>query len=83
MIGSHSTLLKLFTLKKCNYVFLLYIEIHLSCFFFQYYRLKKVQEKKKKMRVQAEKEKEAWLAKGEEEAATIFDDFKDPEILFD
>ena len=42
-----------------------------------------MQEKKKKMRKQAEAEKEAWLAKGEEEAATIFDNFKDPEILFD
>jgi len=49
----------------------------------EFYRLKKVQEKKKKMRKQAEAEKEAWLAKGEEEAATIFDNFKDPEILFD
>ncbi|XP_005100869.1 V-type proton ATPase subunit D [Aplysia californica] len=50
----------------------------------EFYRLKKVQEKKKKMRKKEEEEKAARLAQGDtDEAPTIFDDFKDPEILFD
>jgi len=52
----------------------------------EFYRLKKVQEKKKAMRAKQDEEKAAWqaLEDGEgQEAATIFDDFKDPEILFD
>jgi len=53
----------------------------------EFYRLKKVQEKKKKMRKEAEAEKALWQAKQDkeelDEAPTIFDNFKDPEILFD
>lgn len=53
----------------------------------EFYRLKKVQEKKKKMRKEAEAEKAIWQAKQDkeelDEAPTIFDNFKDPEILFD
>jgi len=52
----------------------------------EFYRLKKVQEKKKAMKKKQDEEKAAWqaLEDGEsQEAATIFDNFKDPEILFD
>ncbi|KAI8788030.1 V-type proton ATPase subunit D [Biomphalaria glabrata] len=52
----------------------------------EFYRLKKVQEKKKKIKAQEEAIKRAQLAeKGGhgEEAPSIFDDFKDPDILFD
>lgn len=53
-------------------------------------RLKKVQEKKKKIRALEEKQKLVRLAAKSaggdhisEEAPTIFDDFRDPDILFD
>jgi len=52
----------------------------------EFYRLKKVQEKKKQMKAKQEEDKKAWQSKQDsemDEAATIFDNFKDPEILFD
>ncbi|XP_059156247.1 V-type proton ATPase subunit D-like [Physella acuta] len=58
----------------------------------EFFRLKKVQEKKKKIKALEEKEKQARLAAKSaggdqvlvsEEAPTIFDDFRDPDILFD
>lgn len=48
------------------------------------FRLKKVQEKKKKIKAKEEAEKREREEAGKaEEAPSIFDDFRDPEILFD
>ncbi|KAK3799250.1 hypothetical protein RRG08_054376 [Elysia crispata] len=50
----------------------------------EFYRLKKVQEKKKKIRAAEELLKKKRQEAGDHsEAASIFDNFKDPEILFD
>jgi len=50
----------------------------------EFYRLKKIQDKKKIARVKAEKIKEALKAQGilEEEASNILDDGKDEDVLF-
>ncbi|BFZ07698.1 hypothetical protein BsWGS_10737 [Bradybaena similaris] len=52
----------------------------------EFYRLKKVQEKKKKIKAIDEAEKVRLAAETgakDEDAPSIFDDFRDPEILFD
>lgn len=52
----------------------------------EFFRLKKVQEKKKRIKAEEEKLKQERIAEAgveQEEAPTIFDDFRDPDILFD